>query len=323
MSEGANLKFQDDTVYPDISIIVPTLNAESTIDRFFEGIKKQTYKGKIEIIMIDGGSTDHTLEIGNRNNAIIRILRGSDPYTAMTYGLKLASSLYIWHLDSDNYIENEHFAEELIKPLLFDSSIITSTPMVTSSKNFNIFLKFLTLCERYNQEQIIKLSEKILNFYVIDRLPYAFPNASIVRKCAIEKIGGFYNDFLIEDALNNLNLGKTAICSELNYIHDQKISIIGYIKKWRKRISVYANESWTFRSLINISNDSNLNNQYNGELFTNTLFHPIRTLYISAVQFSKTKNTGWLIGWLIPLTITLILISTPLNSFKVIKKILK
>ena len=55
MSVKMDFETNDEIIYPDISIIVPTLNAESTIGKFFECINKQIYKGKIEILMIDGG----------------------------------------------------------------------------------------------------------------------------------------------------------------------------------------------------------------------------------------------------------------------------
>ena len=103
----------------------------------------------------------------------------------------------------------------------------------------------------------------------------------------------------------------------------QKINIISYIKKWRKRISIYALESWNFKSSFDISNDSNFKNEYRGELFTDNLLHPFRTFYISVIQFAKTKNIAWLMGFLIPLIISLVLISTPLNSIKVIKKLFR
>ncbi|MDO8727307.1 MAG: glycosyltransferase, partial [Candidatus Methanoperedens sp.] len=49
--------------YPSISIITPTYNSAKTLASCLDSIKAQNYKGDIEIIIADGGSTDSTLEI--------------------------------------------------------------------------------------------------------------------------------------------------------------------------------------------------------------------------------------------------------------------
>lgn len=47
---------------PAIAIIIPTLNAETTIRKCLDAVLAQTLSG-IEIIVVDGGSTDRTVEI--------------------------------------------------------------------------------------------------------------------------------------------------------------------------------------------------------------------------------------------------------------------
>lgn len=48
--------------FPLISVIVPTYNSHDTIINCIKSILAQTYK-KIEIIVIDDGSTDKTVEL--------------------------------------------------------------------------------------------------------------------------------------------------------------------------------------------------------------------------------------------------------------------
>ena len=47
---------------PLISIIIPTLNSAKFLKECLDSVKKQTYKN-IEVLIIDGGSKDSTVEI--------------------------------------------------------------------------------------------------------------------------------------------------------------------------------------------------------------------------------------------------------------------
>jgi len=47
-----------------VSVIVPAYNSEKYVKRCIESIQKQTYKD-LQIILIDDGSTDNTLQIFN------------------------------------------------------------------------------------------------------------------------------------------------------------------------------------------------------------------------------------------------------------------
>lgn len=59
-------------VKPVFSIIIPTLNNEHEINNFFDCLAKQTFdKTKIEIIAVDGGSTDNTVAIMKKNGAAV------------------------------------------------------------------------------------------------------------------------------------------------------------------------------------------------------------------------------------------------------------
>jgi glycosyltransferase involved in cell wall biosynthesis len=61
--------------YPLISIIMPTYNRAKTIERAIKSVLNQSY-AKIELIIIDDGSSDNTSEILNRfNDPGIRIFK--------------------------------------------------------------------------------------------------------------------------------------------------------------------------------------------------------------------------------------------------------
>ena len=77
----------------DISVIVCTLNEEQHIEENLNSILKQDYDGKINIFVVDGGSTDQTLTIIDKfiqNNSNIKLIH--NPKIIQSAGRNLAIS---------------------------------------------------------------------------------------------------------------------------------------------------------------------------------------------------------------------------------------
>ena len=62
--------------YPKITVIIPCMNAETTIQKTFDSIRSQNYKN-LSIVM-DGNSTDDTMRIINKNLDIISVVSEED-----------------------------------------------------------------------------------------------------------------------------------------------------------------------------------------------------------------------------------------------------
>ncbi len=86
-----------------VSVIIPTKNSSSTILSCLKSVKYQTYSN-IELIIVDGNSTDETIEICEKNNASVF---KSDWKTlgARYIGLQRSSGQYILMMDSDQILE--------------------------------------------------------------------------------------------------------------------------------------------------------------------------------------------------------------------------
>ncbi|MPM65691.1 Undecaprenyl-phosphate 4-deoxy-4-formamido-L-arabinose transferase [bioreactor metagenome] len=92
-----------------VSIIVPVYNSEKYINRCMDSLINQTYKN-IEIIAIDDGSKDNSLEILNqyatkdkRIKVFYQINQG--PSVARNTGLDKSSGSYVMFVDIDDYID--------------------------------------------------------------------------------------------------------------------------------------------------------------------------------------------------------------------------
>ena len=95
---------------PLVSIIIPVYNAEKTIGRCLDSLINQTIADQIEIIAIDDGSTDGSLEIlqsyESKNIKIVHI--DNLPIGQVrNIVMEMASGQYIGFIDSDDYVTNE------------------------------------------------------------------------------------------------------------------------------------------------------------------------------------------------------------------------
>jgi glycosyltransferase involved in cell wall biosynthesis len=85
MTEKAGI---NKSVYPTISIIIATLNVENTLQNCLDSIYRQAYPA-IEIIIMDGGSTDATVDIIKKNKKKIGFWK-SEPDAGVYYAMNKA-----------------------------------------------------------------------------------------------------------------------------------------------------------------------------------------------------------------------------------------
>ena len=89
-----------------VSIITSCFNRESTIGQAIESVLAQDYP-EIEYIVIDGASTDRSLQIINQyKNQISRIISEPDKgmYEGINKGIKIATGDIIGLLHSDDFL---------------------------------------------------------------------------------------------------------------------------------------------------------------------------------------------------------------------------
>jgi len=89
---------------PEISIIMPVYNGEKTLNQSLNSVLDQKYKN-FEVIIVDDGSTDKTLEIAKKfKDHRIRIFTQSNQgaWAARNTGIKKSKGKYISFIDCDD-----------------------------------------------------------------------------------------------------------------------------------------------------------------------------------------------------------------------------
>ncbi len=185
-------------IIPPISLIIPAYNEEEIIEETLRKIKNINYpRNKLEIIVVDDGSTDRTYDIVKKAITKFRI-KGLKLFTkknggkasALNFGIKKAKNEFIAVMDADSFLD-KNALKECMKH--FDSdevAAVTSHILCSRKKSFWERMQNIEL-------MIISVTRKLEEYA---NVIWATPGPlSVYRKDVLKKIGGFDEKNLIED----------------------------------------------------------------------------------------------------------------------------
>lgn len=122
-----------------ISIIIPSYNVEKYINECLDSLINQTFK-EFEIIVVDDGSSDNTINIlneyqANYNN--IKIIQQENQYAgvARNNGMKYAQGEYLLFLDSDDFFELDMLEKIYNKAKESDADVVLFDADVYDDRN--------------------------------------------------------------------------------------------------------------------------------------------------------------------------------------------
>jgi len=131
---------------PLVSIIIPTLNSEGVIEECLESIKGQDYpKGKLEIIIADGGSGDETLEIAKEYTDKIFSNPLKTGEAGKAVGVKKAEGDIIALIDSDNILPDTDWLKKMVEPFEDDEIVGTEPLYYTYRKKDSYITRYCAL----------------------------------------------------------------------------------------------------------------------------------------------------------------------------------
>jgi len=129
-----NLKRKLTNVYPTVAIIVPCFNEQDTIVKTLTSLLNLDYqKDKLEIIVVDDGSSDNTYEITrkfiqqykDRNIKVYKKTNGGK-FTALNYALERTNAEFFGALDADSFVDR--LALRRIIPFFYSKDVAAVTP---------------------------------------------------------------------------------------------------------------------------------------------------------------------------------------------------
>ena len=168
-------------MYPKISIVTVCYNSEKTIRDTIESVLLQKYQN-IEHIVVDGASTDGTMDIVNEyEGRIAKIISEPDAgiYDAMNKGIQMATGNFVGILNSDDVFADNYTIAKLV-------NFFSLYPEIEGAYGDLIYV------QRTNPEITTRYfsSEKFSPWTI--RFGLIFPHPTLYVKPEIFKKIGFY-----------------------------------------------------------------------------------------------------------------------------------
>jgi glycosyltransferase involved in cell wall biosynthesis len=113
----------DRAVRPVLTIVTVTYNSAATLQDTLRSVRNQSFRN-YEHVIVDGGSTDGTIDMLNAAGETIRWISEPDRgiYDAMNKGIRLAQGSWIHLLNSDDYYNANDVLARIV-PLLAEGSV--------------------------------------------------------------------------------------------------------------------------------------------------------------------------------------------------------
>ena len=256
---------------PLVSIILPTYNAEGSIEKCLESIFSQDYpEDKIEVLIVDDDSTDGTLELCSRYP--VRILHNHSGIAEIGWamGVEAAKDEFVVLLSADNELVGKDWISKMVKPVLEDGEVVGVRPPVLAPRDDPAINRYLALLQNPPLEFYLlwrlRPPEEVIakDGYYVEILGQApcrtviGGNGSLLRKDAVLKVGNVpvrhESDLVYRLAEGGFT--KYAYVPEAVVYHYYVRNYFDYIKKLRVMVKYFRKHSREHPSLPSRRRDS-------------------------------------------------------------------
>lgn len=218
-----------------ITVIIPCYNIEKYIEKCIESIEGQTYKN-IEIIAVDDGSKDKTVEILNSlqkkysNLKVYENSKNRGAAYARNFAIKKAKGEYIGFVDSDDYITEDYYEKLMQKAIEEDADLVaTDIEVVFEGTNVPSILSKSCIGD-------------VTKFNLVNNGLAASPCNKIIKKDLIKKypfLEGKINEDVASILPAIINAKKVAYVEGIKYFYIQRENSVQNKEVNIKRIEMF------------------------------------------------------------------------------------
>ena len=238
-----------------VSVIIPVYNVEKYLGQCLDSICSQTLKD-IEIICVDDGSTDNSLEILNRysqnDSRIVVVSQGKNKGLSVTRntGLAIAKGEFICFIDSDDYIDEKYLEKLYNCAVKYDCEIACCGFIrVSGNRKYKMM--------QFDKEEVFKTIEDKMNAAKVPEHNYVWGKIFNRRKFLDGNLVfapyRYYED--IEITLRILNtLGNMVTVPDIYYYYRKNPNSIIHVPTTKKKQDF----DWAVSELYNYAAQNNI-----------------------------------------------------------------
>jgi cellulose synthase/poly-beta-1,6-N-acetylglucosamine synthase-like glycosyltransferase len=180
--------------YPSLSVLIPSYNSKATITRTIGSIQASDYPGKMEIIVVDDGSTDGSREmlLGLKGITPLLLEKNGGKARALNCAMKLSKGDVVACVDSDSYPE-PYALRKAVAALYRDEKNGAVTCFIRVDKPDSVLKKLQDI------EYLTGFGFSQTATSAIDAIFVTPGPTTIFRRNALEELGGFDEDNITED----------------------------------------------------------------------------------------------------------------------------
>jgi len=298
--------------WPSIDVVIPTFNCRENLTRCLRSVRDQQYDGKIIILIVDGGSSDGSVEVAKQFDAELFVnpgQYGTGLSGARHFGEQRGTSELIWILDSDNFLVGDHVAKALVSPFLELQGISLTVPETALDPGASRFNNWLALDEIRALRAATASCNRVNDWLVTDDLTYGLTNACLIRRTALEAVQGYDSDVRVLQRLRVNGLARAVIVPLATFYHNQTTGMFDYWSKWTRRMIRYASLTDAEVAAHFVEDQARVHGL--SQRFSSMLKRALRSSISAPSNFVETGDSTWLVGLVYPLILALIVLSHP------------
>lgn len=215
---------------PLVSIITVTYNAEKFLEDAIKSVVNQTYDN-IEYIIIDGGSTDSTVDIIKKYQKHIKYWISevdNGVYQAMNKGINTSNGSWIMFLGADDYLINSHTIENIVNNLSPTLMLAYGDVLYDNGYRFHSRLTGALLISNSIHHQGAIYNKKLFNNFKYDESCKVYSDYELNLTIYVHRYESFYMNKVISCcACGGLSdTSKYLAKSEIKYIRRKHITTL-------------------------------------------------------------------------------------------------
>jgi len=223
---------------PLLSVVIPVYNCESTLKDLLQSLSQSNFKD-FEVVVVDDGSSDKTIEVARRHNArVIQQENNQGPGASRNTGAHASKGEFVLFLDSDTTVFPDTLSG-IVETLQRDDVDVVLGVYDKEPLNEGFFPAFYALLKHYAQS-----AERITHYDV-----FASHCAAICRSVFLESKG--FHNFPKGVDIENEVFGRRLFNMGCNIVFEPSIRVRHHFAGFSKLIFIFVSRTfWWMRFFL-------------------------------------------------------------------------